>query len=645
MTRADIAGLVIGAAWVALAAVAPLGLFSIDELIYAAGIHAMATDGSLVVENHVAALGPSGALTLGFLVPGTDGLSPQYPSGFFLLAAPAYDAFGLRGVMLLNALFAAAVLILSGRLAERLFPRPGIGLVTVLLLGLASFMVDYAVAIWPHAPSAFAVLAATLAALMASNPDPGSARRGAFLAGLAVGAGLLLRVDVILIAPALGAWLLLVAPQPLRLVVPGLTGLAPGIAAASALNWLKFETLLPISYGRSIGGTDPLAHGALFLAAGLGLGICAGLRADRVRATLGRPLTLLMGAAAIAGAAALVPELRALVARFGGGAYALMVDARQVSDPRAGVMPEPNGAVSFWGLYKTALGQSLPWLGVLSLGLALSLGSGVGRAGRGLGLVFLVVVIWSLPFIRADWHGGLGSNMRYFLPVMPHLTGAAAWCLLELVERAALERRQIMRLAALGAAGCLLAMVGALRFGGSGGIAPLPQLYSHYLLGALGLAALVAALGAWAKGAFSTAVATGSARAGVALGGAALLAAFVSGPVLDLASNLLRRGALPVDQAAVTDPAGKPSLIYTQLGERHLAQLLAPDGALAIPHIVHGEIDPELAHRALTKRYAVYVDGQALTALLLAADPRLRLVPGPEGEPMREVALRSTPEE
>ena len=60
------------------------------------------------------------------------------------------------------------------------------------------------------------------------------------------------------------------------------------------------------------------------------------------------------------------------------GDQALVLEVRVISDWRAGVVPQPDGTVLFWGVAKKALAQSLPWLGVLA-GLAAVLWSSLDR--------------------------------------------------------------------------------------------------------------------------------------------------------------------------------------------------------------------------------------------------------------------------
>jgi hypothetical protein len=97
---------------------APAGLFTDDEIIYVAMIDRFATAGSFVIENGYD-FNQAESLRLVTMRAGPHGLVSQYPSGFAVIAAPFYLLGGLQGV----------------------------------IFGLATFAVDYAFAIWPHATS------------------------------------------------------------------------------------------------------------------------------------------------------------------------------------------------------------------------------------------------------------------------------------------------------------------------------------------------------------------------------------------------------------------------------------------------------------------------------------------------------------
>ncbi len=603
--------------WLAVALTAPVGLFNVDELIYAAAIHAMAAGPGVTIANGYSELG-SDALRLWLMVEGPDGLVPQYPSGYALLAAPFYALMGLRGVLLLNALAAIGALVLTYRLSRRLYDDPRVATMAVVLLGLASFMPDYALAIWPHALSVLAVLAAVSFAIEAVEREGTDAQLHAALTGLVIGAGINLRVDTVLLLPAIGLWGLIFAAKPLRLVLPGVLGLVPGLALASLLNWQKFEVLSPISYGKSGQGTqvDPSGHPVLAMVVLVLLILATLLRLPQVRRSLRQPVMIGAGIALAGLAVGLVPELRAGFLRYATGAYALLMDIRGIEDPRPGVILREDGTLSFWGFWKKALGQSLPWLGILAL-LATRWRHLAGRvSGRHLVLFLLIGVVWLLPFARTAWHGGLGSNMRYLLPLVPMLAVLAAACWVDLVDRAKEQELPLGRWAGLGllAGGVVLIAVAAPRSPGDA-LAALQQIVPQWALAALAAATLATGLSHPRGRRIATAAA-------VAVAAPAMVLAILHGSILDPLANIVRRASFPA--TLLPDAAtARPSLVYAAVAEAHFGQLVSPTGALANPGRVDEEVDVDLVRTALAQGYDVYVDSRVVAEALVATDPEL----------------------
>jgi hypothetical protein len=397
------------------------GLYTIDELIYLMSAEAMRARGSLIVENGWDLI-RSPDLQLWFLVDGPNGLAPQYPPGLAAIGAPFAGLFGARGLILVNALAAAATLFLVRALARRLFRDEGAALGAALLFGLGSFWLEYAWGVWPHALGVALATAALLCVLRGLDAGDGGGPGWAAAAGALIGAGMLVRADAVLLLPAAAAAAILWSARPWASLAAGAAGLAPFAVAMAAANARKFGTLNPLSYGADGGGGGASAATYLpLLAAGAaGLALLIALR--RLDARASRRLLWAAGAAA-ALVAALLPAAGRLALDYAEGVRALILDMAAVQDPRLPPEARQGGTLAFWGIYKQALGQSLPWVGLAAL-LPFCAPGPEGR--RAAAFVALAVGIWTAPFLFLSWHGGLGSNMRYFLPVLPLLAAAAA---------------------------------------------------------------------------------------------------------------------------------------------------------------------------------------------------------------------------
>jgi hypothetical protein len=599
--------------FLAAAMAASPGFFLIDELIYYIGADALARTGRFTVDNGFEAFG-SPALRVWLLVPGPDGLVPQYPAGNALVGAPLVALFGPRGLILLNAAAAGLAVFLCRALARLLYQDDRLAMRAALIFALATFLVEYALGIWPHALSVCLVLLASLAGARAVLRPEDRPLAMAFAAGLVVGAGVLFRADAVLILPPLAVWALLVARRPVPLLAVAAVGLVPGLLAAAALNEIKFGHFNPLSYGASGGGSVDIRGYAGLAVAGLGgLALLTLWRLGQGRPRVRRLAVVLAGmaAAALALAVVLVPSAHTLAGRFWHGAVALLVDATVITDPRPGVVPQADGTQAFWGLWKKALGQSAPWIGIVVF-LAAVRWRAEDRP-RHL-LCLLVVALWALPFLMRAWHGGLSSNMRYLLPALPFLAMLAAFVWRELEARAAPVPGWIWPAGAL-AALALLAAVMSLH---PAGFAAMHQIAPVWVLAAVAGAALLAALPGPA------------ARPRAAGGLAALAAGLTTGALLGLIVDPLvaqaRRGAIH-EAASVFQALPERSLVYGDPAEAFAFQFERPHGLLAMPRQPAMTLDIDLVEAALEAGYRVFVSHPAQARRVLEAAPALSAEP------------------
>lgn len=408
------------------------GLFTIDELIYLISAEAMASHRSLTVENGFSQLG-SEDLKLILLVDGPNGLTPQYPPGLATLGLPLYAALGARGLILLNALAAAGVAVLTWCLAQKLYRSAAVATVSVMVLTFATFQLDYAWGVWPHMTSAFFVLLSFLLALRAmESADPKPVVLYAILSGLAVGTGLLFRADSILVLPIIAACIFFAGKRPVLTMIGGAIGLVPGLAVAAWVNLHKFGTPNVLSYGRtgSGGGDDINSHlGAAFIIAAV---MIAMLLVRSVPWTHTRKIIGLITLVAAALVALAAPSIRTMLFAILEGYMALFVDSRLIEDPRDGVQWADDGTLLFWGVAKKAVFQSLPWLAILTV---LFIASWRKEHVRPHVMLLIFVFIWSLPFTALSWHGGFSSSMRYFLPMLPVLVVLSSALMVDLASR------------------------------------------------------------------------------------------------------------------------------------------------------------------------------------------------------------------
>ncbi|MEM1345203.1 MAG: YfhO family protein, partial [Pseudomonadota bacterium] len=525
MTARDLLWIVpLAGLWLWLATVSSTGLLNTDETLYVLGTDAMAK-GRLTVDNGFEALGPFEALVPYLIRIGPEGLAPQYPSGYFALAAPLFAALDIRALILINALAAAATLFVLHASARLFTDDRRLALHAVLILGLCGFVIEYVLGVWPHALSMLivAVVVHLSARAVLGGTHPG---RDAALAGLVLGLGLTVRVDVVLAGPPIALWVILFARRPLALAWPGLLGVLPGLVLAALLNEAKFGTFNPLSYGDASGSassTNPSRHLWLIPAGLVGLGAAFALRLPMLSRRL--PWLALAGVVALAGLALALPRVANILAGLGHGAEVLLFDLRESLDPREAIRRLDDGTVLFWGYLKKALGQSLPWLGVL---VFVALHRHAARERAWIVLLGLLALFWMLPFLRMAWHGGAGNNLRYFLPLLPWLALLCAYGLRELSRLGA--RPFSVALWALVGLGALVVGVLIWHQQGIALAASLQQRLPQWLLLALALAGAATALVGRTR-----AAALASVTAGLTV--TALILAGVLGNLFDLSQS------------------------------------------------------------------------------------------------------------
>jgi len=449
--RIEVGAFLLAAALAVGAFLAPPAPFIVDGGIYIEMARAMADHGAFHIAGNGGVEGAP-ALTK-YLTVARDGLVyPQYPSGYAFLAAPFYKLFGIKGLMAMNAIATLACVWLTHRIALKLYADKRVALYAALVLLFATYMSNYAFAIWPHAISLSLWLATVFCAIKGNATGqaggrPGAPPRGRLiwfaLAGLAAGVGVNIRVDTILAAIAVLFWLRLFARPGDRLAAPCmLAGLMPGLLIAAYFNFLKFGNFTPFSYGTTqgaayIGDYLPiLAGGGVALAAICVVNIPAMLTAALNRA----------GAGAVAAGAIAIISLMVFI--FAGeplakalyGVYVLVFNLQAHNAYyQPGVEPNAFGQLMFWGFPKRALVQSLPFLPLLLVPVFYFF------RGKNVTAVSLCLLAIAAPisfYALNQWHGGGSYNMRYFMPALPFIAILSAVTLIRLVDKAGGVARQ-----------------------------------------------------------------------------------------------------------------------------------------------------------------------------------------------------------
>lgn len=406
------------------------GAFSIDEATYQWMVDGVRRGQAPAVWNGYREQ-PSPELASMWIRPSGGRLIGQYPYLFILMAAPFQAVWGFRGLFVLSGLAYLVSVWLCWRLALELHGCRVRALGAAGLFGLATFSIDYGLAAWPHALAVAIVLLGACAALRAWRAE-GSRQQS--LAGLGMGAtfaiGMGVRIDVGLAGAVVLLPFLFGGVARLRPLAFAALGASPPVALLCAINWARWGSLSPLSYGRGLG------WGRLVLPVALLAVAAVGQRLLRSRRACNRRLWWLGVAAAGAAAVMLaVPSVSEAALSVLRGIGSLAVDMRMLPLGRSepAMVRTAAGGVLYFGTLKKALLQSCPYLGLLTLSFLCRPKPGRSRAQS---LAPLAVPAFLLLFYgRTGWHGGMAFNQRYLTLALPLLAIACADPLVDLCAR------------------------------------------------------------------------------------------------------------------------------------------------------------------------------------------------------------------
>ncbi len=401
------------------------GVFSVDESHYLLASKAMAQGQEFHIDNGYENLKDPAKLFFYTVIPdrvkelGTISTVPPFHA---ILASPFLWLGGLSGLIWLNLLAFAASLVAVRRLALKMHDSEAFALASAAAFGLASFSLEYAFGIWPHALSQ--ALAAW--ALLALVSAPGAHRPALmlFFAGLLAGVGCGVRLQHVLELPlfALAAFCLLNFKWRSLLLLAG--WLLPVLALA-LINLHRLDSPNPFTYGAGSSFAGPvglLLRQPLLPALGMAaLGLTTWFARKPGRAWA---WALLIGLGVLATLS--LPAGRNLLLHWAGFAGYHLLDTSLLGDlsRSAGSTGNELGQVLYGGVLKKSLLQAAPWLllAVLTAWTRLRDPAVRQTAVRTVALVGLGGTLL-LPFIASA--GGLCFNPRYFVDMLPALAPLA----------------------------------------------------------------------------------------------------------------------------------------------------------------------------------------------------------------------------
>lgn len=295
-------------------------------------------------------------------------LVAQYPPLYALLCVPLYLLGGMSGIFWFNILCFGGVLLLCYGITRKLGGDPPTALLAPILLIVATPAWRLSISMLPHAAALLFIVGAQYLILVELEKGQGGRGWEGVGAGLMLGLGCHMRLDSILVLPALFLPLMWPSGRVLRRSFMVMVGLLPPLLLLSYLQHLRFGVWNPFTYG--------------------------GNELKDVIQTESFPL---------------LTRLHTL--------YLNWIDPREpgVAPPLAWLRRTGQGALLFQGVIQFSLLQTCPWLAGLWVGWR-------GSSPRGAvpGLVAPVVVVGGVM----AW---IGLNaIRYQMPIFPGLAVVAA---------------------------------------------------------------------------------------------------------------------------------------------------------------------------------------------------------------------------
>jgi hypothetical protein len=360
-------------------------------------------------------------------------------------------------------------------------------------------------------------------------------------------------------------------------------GAMPGLAALAAINFVKFGSPLPFSYGVDRGGNDGSVLQYLPIIAVLvlvfGAAVTPGLARSSQRQHAGSRLASyapLM--AAVIGLLVLAALLTQVGPRLFSGLLQIVVDLRwrpfEIVEPA--MLRTADGGVYYHASAKKALLQSCPFLLVVLLDALRRLRNADER--RATIVLLLPAAVYVPVFSYFAWHGGLAYNMRYLTPILPFAAILAAQTFMEMLRELGVGARR--GVAGLWPVSALAITALGLNFviGAPGkGVLDDPAWAEGHALWMLRLPLWIAAVAAvfWAFRFVAPARARLSATvAAAAMFAVALGASSVAALAHDLVRTAVYRGAYHGDAVALGDRVPPGSLLVAP-EYAHLYVLLA----------------------------------------------------------------------
>ncbi len=412
----------------------PDGYVANDEAIYHMMTVSLISEGNLFIWNGYEEF-PSPELVISLARVYDGHLYPQYPVFFSIIAYPFVYLLGFKGFYLISAISLLATTIICFYLAKSLFHDTDLAANACLIFLFATFSWEYGQSAWPHAVAVFLiVLSAYLASAAYRSPRIRSSLATALAAGLVVGFGVGVRLDTVLVLPAIIAPFLFASPWRPREAIAIGAGAVPALGVVALTNDLKFGVFSPVSYGAASDPKLVLESYLPIVTLSLGALLAMWLMTRQTVRDLPRKRHVaIVGSIVFLAVVAFVTlEFWNYVTRLASGAYKLLVDLGigETETAPEGAVRGPGGALLVNGGVSKAFLQSCSYLAALAIPAG-TLIRGVEDRGP-FSMLFLIPGAFIVLYSYFYSYGVEQLNLRYFLPVLPFTSILCAYAWREL---------------------------------------------------------------------------------------------------------------------------------------------------------------------------------------------------------------------
>jgi len=225
------------------------GLFSIDDVTYFLMAHSLVKDHSFAIWN---GFDEFKSQYFGIFEPVfyKDKMYGKYPPLYPIISYPFYSLFGLNGLFYLNIIAFSATIFILYKFTNQLFGNNSLSLGVCIVYSFCTFSFEYAIGLWPHMLSVSLALSSYYFFEKSFRPE-GKNLNSFFLffSGLLIGISIGIRVQNVISIGIISLTILVFSKERAKHLAIFLIGALPSFSTIGYINYYRFGSIDPFSYG------------------------------------------------------------------------------------------------------------------------------------------------------------------------------------------------------------------------------------------------------------------------------------------------------------------------------------------------------------------------------------------------------------